>query len=156
MKTRFQKATPITPNFPNWEKSFVSGPNSTLYIVEHRLATDPTELITLVKFKPASEGPPGHIHGGASAGLIDEVMGILVWNQNYPCVTQSLSLKYIKPVPMDIDAYLITTISAVSEKTVEVKCMLYNSEKVPYVQGTGIFHRLTEEQLKKFTTRLLG
>jgi acyl-coenzyme A thioesterase PaaI-like protein len=150
LKSQFQKATPITPAFPNWEKSFVSGPQSTLYAVEHRLATDPTELITHVKFKSSAEGPPGHIHGGASAGLIDEVMGILVWNQHYPCVTQSLSLKYLKPIPINVDAYLVTVISGVSDKTIEVKSTIFNDEKYTYVQGTGIFHRLTAEQLQKF------
>jgi acyl-coenzyme A thioesterase PaaI-like protein len=153
LKNQFLKATPIHPAFPNWERSFVSGPKSTLFEVEHRLQTDPTELITHVKFKPEAEGPPGHIHGGASAGLIDEVMGVLVWNQNHPCVTQHLSLKYLKPLPLNVDAYLVTTMGAISEKTIEVKCTIFNQEKTPYVQAAGVFHRLTQEQLKRFSTR---
>lgn len=153
IKNHFFKSTPITPAFPNWDRSFVSGPESPLFEVEHRLATDPLELISHVIFKPKAEGPPGHIHGGASAGLIDEVMGILVWNQNYPCVTQTLSMKYLKPLPLNQEAYLITTISAVSEKTIEVKCTIFSNEKTPYVQATGVFHRLTQEQLKRFATQ---
>ena len=154
IKNTFHKAAPISPAFPNWEKSFVSGPDSPLYEVEHRLSIDPTELITLVKFKLKAEGPPGHVHGGASAGLIDEVMGVLVWNQKYPCLTQHLSLKYLRPLPLSMEAYLITTISAISEKTIEVKCTVYNQEKTPYVQAAGGFHRLTQEQLNKFITQL--
>ncbi len=154
LKNHFLKATLIQPSFPNWEKSFVSGPNSTLYEVEHRLATDPLELITKVNFKKFAEGPPGHVHGGASAGIIDEVMGILVWNQNYPCLTQSLSIKYLKPLPLHDESYMVTTISAVTEKTIEVKCMIYNNEKTPYVQATGVFHRMSVEQLNRFVTHL--
>jgi len=156
IKTQFQNATLITPAFPNWEKSFVSGPTSNLYQVEHRLQNDPLELITHVKFKDSAEGPPGHVHGGASAGIIDEVMGVLVWNQKYPCVTQTLSLKYLKPVPLKLDAYLITTLTAVNAKTIEVSCSIHNggpdgNEKTPYVQAVGVFHRLTQEQLDRFS-----
>ena len=153
LNKKFLNSTLITPAFPNWDRSFVSGPKSTLFEVEHRLQSDPIELITHVKFKPHAEGPPGHIHGGATAGLIDEVMGILVWNQKYPCVTQSLSLKYLKPVPMNMDTYLVTTIGSISEKTIEVKCTIYNNDKTPYVQAAGVFHRLTQEQLDRFRSQ---
>ena len=152
---QFLKATLITPAFPNWEKSFVSGPNSNLYQVEHRLQADPLALISHVKFKNGTEGPPGHVHGGATAGLIDEVMGILVWNQKYPSVTQSLTLKYLRPVPLTIDGYLVTTLTSVNERTVEVACAIVNGdndakEKTPYVQAVGVFHRLTQEQMDRF------
>ena len=132
----------------------MSGPNSSLFEVEHRLRTDPTELITLARFKNTAEGPPGHVHGGATAGIIDEVMGILVWNQKYPCLTQSLSIKYLKPLPLLNDSYLVTTVTGVSEKTIEVKTMIYNNEKTPYVQATGVFHRMSKEQLDKFIIHL--
>ena len=153
-KIKFLKATLIQPSFPNWQKSFVSGPNSSLFEVEHRLETETNELITQVQFKNFAEGPPGHVHGGASAGIIDEVMGVLVWNQNYPCVTQTLSLKYLKPVPLDIEAFLLTQITVVSEKTVEVQCTITNNENTPFVQAKGVFHRLTKEQLDRFIQKL--
>lgn len=154
LHNQFSKATPVIPAFPNWERSFVSGANSPLYQVEHRLTTEPVELITHVKFKAGAEGPPGHIHGGASAGLIDEVMGVLVWNQNYPCVTQSLNLKYLKPVPLKEDAYLITRLGIVTEKVIEVITVLYDKEKTPHVQAAGVFHRLTQKQLESFMKKL--
>lgn len=158
LSTQFSEAKPITPAFPNWERSFVSGPDSQLYSVEHRLIEKGTnghaELITHVQFKPKAEGPPGHIHGGASAGLIDEVMGVLVWNQNYPCVTQTLNLKYLKPVPMSLDSYLITTIERITEKSVEVRCTICDQQKTPYVRAEGVFHRLTAEQLNRFIQKM--
>jgi len=155
IKNKFDLAKLVTPTFPNWDKSFISGLNSPLCEVEHRLASDPLELITRVKFKDRAEGPPGHIHGGASAGLIDEVMGILVWNQNYSCVTQNLSLKYLKLLPLNIETYLVTSLTSTNAKTIVVKSTILDNELTPYVQAEGVFHILTPEQLNKLTTRLL-
>jgi len=154
IQERFEKATPIIPSFPNWNKSFVSGIESPLFEAEHRIASEPLELISKVKCKDAAEGPPGHIHGGASAALIDEVMGILVWNQNHPCVTKQLELKYLKPVPMNSEAFLVTIITEMDEKTVTTKTVLFCNKKTPCIQATGVFHKLSKEMFEKFLTHL--
>jgi len=148
---RFQTATPINPSFPNWNKSFVSGHESPLFQVDHRIALSPIELLSVVRFKPSAEGPPGHVHGGATAALIDEVMGILVWNQKMPVVTKKLEVEYRLPLPLNEEAQLITVIESIHEKTVHVKTSLYGNKKTPCVLAQGVFHRLTENQLKNFT-----
>ncbi len=148
---RFNTSTPINPSFPNWNKSFVSGHESPLFHVDHRIAQEPVELLSLVRFKASAEGPPAHVHGGATAALIDEVMGILVWNQNMPVVTKKLEVEYRLPLPLNEEARLITVIEEISEKTVKVKTSLYGNKKTPCVSAHGVFHRLTENQLKNFT-----
>ena len=148
----FEKhAKVITPAFPNWQKSFISGPDSPLFETEHRILTDRSEcLVSLVKFKTKAEGPPGHVHGGASAALIDELMGIVVWHNQYLCVTQNLSLRYIKALPLMMNGYVVTEIAKVHERTIEVNCTIYDEQKTPYVSAQGVFHRLSESQLKLF------
>ncbi len=153
---RFASATPINPSFPNWNKSFVSGHESPLFHVDHRIAESPLELLSVVKFKPAAEGPPGHVHGGATAGLIDEVMGILVWNENIPVVTQKLEVKYLKPLPLTSEAYLSTSIEEVLEKTVTVKTLLYCNKKTPCIEATGVFHKISPELFQKFKSHSNG
>ena len=148
---RFQTATLINPSFPNWNKSFVSGQESPLFEVEHRIALDPVELLSLVWFKPSAEGPPAHVHGGATAALIDEVMGILVWNQNMPVVTKKLEVEYRLPLPLKEEAQLSTVIEEITDKNVRVRTNLFCNKKTPCVVAHGVFHRLTENQLKNFT-----
>ncbi len=149
-----EDSTPITPAFLNWERSFVSGPNSPLFEVEHRLSNqNPDLLITLVKFKPTAEGPPGHVHGGATAALIDEVMGVLVWHNHNRCVTEKLSLQYLRPVPLKEDAVLFTRIytpDSKEAKKIEIRTTIYNKTKSPCVHAQGLFHRLSEAQLEVF------
>ena len=144
-------STPIQPGFPDWERSFVSGPSSPLFKVSHAISSrDQDLLFTRVDFLSSAEGPPGHVHGGASAGLLDEVMGVLVWHHQYRCVTQSIQIHYRRAIPLETRATIVTRITGVHDKTIEVHATLYGDGKIPYVTSQGIFHRLTEEQLKRF------
>ena len=55
-------------------------------------------------FEPKSHhrGPPGFLHGGIAATVLDETMASVGWAMdNVPCVTATLELKYRKPVPLD-------------------------------------------------------
>jgi acyl-coenzyme A thioesterase PaaI-like protein len=146
-----KNSTPITPGFPDWEKSFVSGPESPLFQISHSLSREDSELLfTAVRFLKRAEGPPGHVHGGATAGLLDEVMGVLVWHHNYRSVTQSIQIHYRRAIPLEIKGLVLTRIREVHEKTIEVHATVYDHEKTPFVTSQGIFHRLSDEQLKRF------
>jgi acyl-coenzyme A thioesterase PaaI-like protein len=145
---------PIHPGFPDWERSFVSGPDSPLFRVSHALSNrDPNVLFTGAAFQERAEGPPGHVHGGASAGLLDEVMGVLVWHHEYRSVTQSIQVHYRKAIPLTMKAMIVSRIIAVHEKTIEVHSTLYDEGKSAYVTSQGIFHRLRAEQLERFRDR---
>ncbi len=142
---------PTRPRFLNWERSFVSGPDSPLYEVSHwKSPTSPDWLLTRVTFKPRAEGPPGHVHGGASAGLIDEVMGVLAWDRDHTCVTRSLQIHYARAIPISLDARVLTRLVSVESRTLEIHSTVFNTEGVPFVSGQGIFHILSEEQLARF------
>lgn len=148
------KARQIQPGFPEWEKSFVSGPDSRLFRVSHFISEeDPHLLISITRFLAHSEGPPGHVHGGATAGLLDEVMGVLVWHHQYKSLTQSIQLHYRKAIPMGIEATILTRIIAIHERTIEVHSTVFDETRTAHVTGQGIFHRLTPDQLDRFRKR---
>ena len=126
-----------------------------MFKVEHRVhPNQPGYLMTRVEFNSICEGPPGHVHGGASAGLLDEVLGVCVWNENYMSVTQNLTLHYGRALPLDQTAYVLSHIRKVSDTTVTVECTIYDDAKTPYVTAQGTFHRLTLEQLEIFKSKL--
>jgi acyl-coenzyme A thioesterase PaaI-like protein len=145
---------PTRPRFLNWEKSFVSGSESPLFEVSHWKSQDTSDwLLTRVKFKPRAEGPPGHVHGGASAGLLDEVMGVLAWDQEHTCVTRSLQIHYARAIPIELDARVLTRLVKVEARSLEVHSTVYNADALPFVSCQGIFHILSEEQLARFKNR---
>jgi len=77
-------------------------------------------------------------------------MGILVWSQNYHCVTQTLNLKYLRPIPLKVNGYIVTEIMSVTEKTVSVESTICDEVDTAFVKATAVFHRLSPEQLDRF------
>lgn len=53
-----------------------------------------------VTFTLAQQGPPGYVHGGASAAVLDEAMGAAVWRAGHRAMAVSLSTDYRRPVPL--------------------------------------------------------
>jgi Thioesterase superfamily len=47
------------------------------------------------------EGGPGVAHGGWIACIFDDVLGMLPTRLNVPCVTASLNVEFLKPLPIE-------------------------------------------------------
>jgi uncharacterized protein (TIGR00369 family) len=72
-------------------------------------ASDPeaitaTARVTLTRMH---EGPPGHIHGGIIATLLDEAMSKLNRPLNLLAMTRSLSVEYLRPSPLGVSLVLV-------------------------------------------------
>jgi uncharacterized protein (TIGR00369 family) len=48
----------------------------------------------------AQQGPPGHSHGGASAAILDEAMGLVVWAAGIKAAAVNIEINYHKPLPL--------------------------------------------------------
>jgi acyl-coenzyme A thioesterase PaaI-like protein len=48
----------------------------------------------------AQQGPPNLAHGGASAAILDEAMGLVVWAAGLEVAAVNLEIKYQKPLPL--------------------------------------------------------
>jgi acyl-coenzyme A thioesterase PaaI-like protein len=48
----------------------------------------------------AYEGPPGHVHGGISAMILDHVLGATAHKPGRPAYTGTLMLRYHRPTPL--------------------------------------------------------
>src|SRR5512145_688706 len=49
-------------------------------------------IVAEMIFCEAHQGPPGHVHGGASAAVLDEAMGAVVWRAGYSVVSVNLEI----------------------------------------------------------------
>lgn len=67
-----------------------------------RFTKEPPGLVATFDPKPGHRGPPGFLHGGIAATVLDETMASLGWAlDDVACVTATLELKYRKAVPLD-------------------------------------------------------
>ncbi|MDI6768724.1 MAG: PaaI family thioesterase [Anaerolineales bacterium] len=48
----------------------------------------------------AQQGLPGHAHGGASAAILDEAMGAVVWLAGHRVAAVNLEINYRRPLPL--------------------------------------------------------
>jgi acyl-coenzyme A thioesterase PaaI-like protein len=53
-----------------------------------------------VRFGPAYEGPPGFVHGGFVALLLDELLGAANFAAGEPGMTGTLTVRYVRPTPL--------------------------------------------------------
>jgi uncharacterized protein (TIGR00369 family) len=48
------------------------------------------------------EGPPGHVHGGIIATILDEAMGKVNRQKGIVALTRHISIDYLQPVPLGV------------------------------------------------------
>lgn len=65
--------------------------------LELSLASDGETVSGEVTLTARHQGAPGLAHGGAVSALLDEVLGIAVYNQGVPAVTARLEVDYRRP-----------------------------------------------------------
>ena len=72
-------------------------------------STDPANITATatVSLTRLHEGPPGHIHGGIIATLMDEAMGKLNRPLNLVAMTRHLAVDYLRPAPLEVPLTLI-------------------------------------------------
>ncbi len=85
------------------------------------------------------QGPPGHAHGGASAAILDEVMGLVVWAAGHKVLAANIDINYRKPLPLFQPLIAEARISEVGDRKIisEGKIMLADSTVA--VEGSGVY-----------------
>ena len=70
------------------------------------------------KFSTFQQGPPGFVHGGASAAVLDEAMGLAVFYSGFKVVTANLSIEYRKPIPLGETITIQAVMSGKTERRI--------------------------------------
>jgi uncharacterized protein (TIGR00369 family) len=99
----------------------------------------------------AYEGPPMHVHGGVSAMLLDQVLGHASAATGSPGVTTDLTVRYLRPVPLDVPIRVrARVVEAQGRRTVVVGGIARADEPdVPLVEAEGRFLKLRPDQARR-------
>lgn len=84
------------------------------------------------------EGPPGHVHGGFLAHLLDSMLGTLVQSLGRRAVTATLDLRYLAPTPLDVPLELRAAHVETSGRRVVVEGWIEH-DGVRTVEARGLF-----------------
>eukprot|EP00611_Tribonema_gayanum_P028708 TRINITY_DN7468_c0_g1_i1.p1 TRINITY_DN7468_c0_g1~~TRINITY_DN7468_c0_g1_i1.p1 ORF type:complete len:228 (-),score=45.91 TRINITY_DN7468_c0_g1_i1:695-1378(-) len=101
-------------------------------------------IVGSVYFTKGCEGPPGVTHGGAIATALDDVLGTQVWRyagyHRRGMPTMSLTIRYIKKVPMETLLVVRASVTRVLGRRVHVMGGLYEPlTGEPYAEADGVF-----------------
>jgi len=121
----------------NWGNAVVGERNAIAppLVVEH---DGPGESRATVHLGAAYEGPPGMVHGGVSALLLDHLMGETA-SSGFTRVTMTgtLTLRYVAPLPLG-EVRLAGRITEDDGRKVLVTATIGTAEQVA-VEATGLF-----------------
>jgi len=81
-----------------------------------------------VIFGQAFEGPPGHTHGGWVAGILDHIMGMTHVRTGHPGMTGGLSVRYLKPTPLNTPIAISAEATELDDRRTEVRAQMQHGD----------------------------
>lgn len=87
----------------------------------------------------AQQGPPNYAHGGASAAILDEAMGLVVWASGLKVAAVNLEINYHKPLPLHQPLTVETRITQKDERKIFSTGEIMLSDGATAVSGRGIY-----------------
>ncbi len=101
----------------------------------------------------AQQGPPGLSHGGASAAILDETMGLVVWAAGMKVAAVNLEINYHKPLPLHQPLSLEARITEKDDRKVFSTGEIRLPDRTVAVSGRGIYvvapHLFEKVELEK-------
>ena len=98
-----------------------------------------------VRFSQTFEGPPGHVHGGWVAGVLDHIMGMTHVRTGHPGMTGGLFVRYLKPTPLNQVIDVSAEATELDDKRTEVKAEMRFGETTT-AKAEAIFVRVDREK----------
>jgi acyl-coenzyme A thioesterase PaaI-like protein len=112
-------------------------------------------LVGKVWFGPGAEGPPHHAHGGAIAGVFDDVMGGAAWLAGHPILAARVTVEFRKPVPLGVEAIYEAWVETVDGRRVKARGRMVSPDGRVYAEGDGIFVLIEPDRLGEMKERVL-
>ena len=102
------------------------------------------------------QGPPGHAHGGASAAILDEVMGLVVWAAGHKVLAANININYRKPLPLHQPLRAEAHITEIGERKIISVGEIKLPDSTVAVSGSGVYvvapHLFEASRLKGVTS----
>jgi acyl-coenzyme A thioesterase PaaI-like protein len=73
-------------------------------------------------------GPPGVAHGGVGALIADQLVAVTPMTLGLVCVTESLTVRYRRPIPLDVDLALGAECERVSDDRARAWCTIATAD----------------------------
>jgi uncharacterized protein (TIGR00369 family) len=85
------------------------------------------------------EGPPGYLHGGIIATLLDEAMSKANRAQGVTAMTRQMQVEYLRPVPSGAAIRIEGHVTRSEGRKRWTEASIHNAEGTLLAQATGLF-----------------
>ncbi|MGL3150356.1 PaaI family thioesterase [Microbacterium sp. A82] len=103
-----------------------------------RIRVENGRLAGRVLIGPAFTGPPGLVHGGTQATMLDHIMGMLVAGIGTPAVTGRIEVDYRRGAPIGAELELAAEIESIDGRKIRVRGTISHAGEVCAV-GQALF-----------------
>jgi uncharacterized protein (TIGR00369 family) len=151
MKTNDSELKPLSHSAQN--NCFGCGAaNGTGLQLEFSLAPDGT-VVSLVNLSASFSGPPGYIHGGILATLMDEGMSKAVRVRGPVAMTRHMEVDYLRPAPIDTPLRLEAHLVREEGRKHWCEAVLLDPNGTALTRGKGLFIALDPEAVTAHLAR---
>jgi acyl-coenzyme A thioesterase PaaI-like protein len=111
-------------------------------------------LLCRTRLAARFQGPPGHVHGGIIATMLDEAMSKATRRRGIVAITRHMSVDYLKPVPLEADLVLEgwSERDGASDSGRKHRCSaeVRDASGTVLATATGIFIQVTPELIERY------
>lgn len=100
-----------------------------------------------ISVNPRFAGPPGYVHGGIIATILDEAMAKLNKLHGVTAVTGHLAVDYLRPVPLEKSLLIVARETNVKGRRRLREAEITNQKKEVMARGTGLFVTVNPEKV---------
>jgi acyl-coenzyme A thioesterase PaaI-like protein len=143
IQKRIKELKPLQMN--HHFSSFVSSDSEDRIKIQYYFDKHSCHFLAHVVFGQKSQGPPGHVHGGAIASVLDESMGAAAWMNGFTAMTVKLEINYFRVLKIGNEAFVETWVDHNNEKKVWVKGKIITADGIVYAESNGLIIPLTKK-----------
>lgn len=86
-----------------------------------------------------TQGPPGHVHGGAMAAVLDEAMGGACWMNGHRTVAARISVSFLEMLKLETETTVEAWVERVDGRKIFVCARLCDPGTRPIAESDGLF-----------------
>ena len=107
-------------------------------------------------FGPCTQGPPGHVHGGSMAAVLDEAMGGAAWLAGHMVVAAEITVSYKEMLPLETWCIVESRVVDVDGRKVRTEAEVKDRNGKVFSTATGLFITLNESKFGDMAERVKG
>lgn len=135
--------------------NFVSGDRSGERLTLRYFRHEPDQTLRAkILLGPGVQGPPGHVHGGCMAALLDEAMGGAAWMQSHMVVAAELTTRFKTMLPLGTRSIIEAQVASVDGRKVWTQGHLRDEAGTVYCEGEALFIKLDAKRFGALATEV--